>query len=218
MSQDWCIKLGSTWNDLKDDGTYDPHPLQGRIFEIPHLVPATGPRNPSYRLNEQMMKVMLVRNVSGAALLGARVLTLETGANGIRCVDSVDGYANVVNTAHCVLSDPYLPTAGVPDKHLFLVVISGPTYVRLSGTEADSNGDWVRGDYFISAATGTSATDTDGGRISHYAVGAPADAAAAATMAITSVNNTLGWVLEAKDAADDAGGLILVQACVRSFL
>lgn len=215
--QDWSPQLGTYWDDRKDDGTYDTHPLQGQVFTIPHLVKATSPRTTDTRLSSHHMKVMLVRNTSGAAMLPARVLTLKTDTNGVTCVHEVSGYANAINTAHCVLSDPYLPSTGVPDDCLFLVVIEGPTYVRLSGTEADSNGDWVRGDYFISAATGTSATDTAGGRISHQVIGTPADATAAATLAVGYANNALGWVMENKDAGDDAGGLILVMAACRSF-
>jgi len=213
--QDWCPKLGSYWTDLKDDGTYQTHPLQGQVFEIPHLVPATGPRNPSYRLTQHMVKVMLVRNVSGVALLPARVVTLKTSNATVRALDEVSGYVNVVNTAHCVFSDPYLPSAGVPDKSLFLAVIGGPTYVRLSGTSGDTNGDITAGDYLISAATGSSATDTAGGRVSKYAVGSPADAAAAAEMAINSINNTIAWALESKSATTNAGELILVNACCK---
>jgi hypothetical protein len=138
------------------------------------------------------IRVKVVRNTSGQNLLPKRLARFAaTSPHG--CY--VDGYVSAPATeAIAGVIDEFLPAAGVVNNDLFYVVIEGPTTVQsvASGLSNIAIGDRVE------AASGTSATSSDAGRINKYA-GSPtaadvvaivgrADQAQTSTSADTKIN------------------------------
>ena len=70
---------------------------------------------------------VLLRNVSGGALLGGNLARLNTsGTADEAAYTEVVGYANAVWQRNVVLIDPWLPAAGVPDDACFWGIVKGP--------------------------------------------------------------------------------------------
>lgn len=216
MSLDICpIALGTTLKDWKTGETIVTHWAQGRLFDVENVQAQSGTRTAATRPNGSTLKVMVVRNVSGGVLLPKRTVQLKTDNTLHGILNEVHGYANTVAAPLCGFVDPYLPSTGVPDDNLFLMVVHGPMYAVMSGTEADTLGDITVGLPLVTAATGTSLTDTDGGRVARANPAAPADATAAQAAAILHMSNVIATTLEVKDAGDDAGEDILVMVNCR---
>lgn len=165
MPAESAPKLGQVIHDLLPDGTYNTHPLQGRVFELENITPNSAPGSAATRLTNHQIKAILVRNVSTVALLPGRVVQMKVANTTTAIMKEVGGYANTHAAPLCGIVDPNLPAAGVANKDLFLLIIAGPCYVRTPGTYTDMVSAIAVGDTVVSSAAGSSLTDADGGRI-----------------------------------------------------
>lgn len=78
--------------------------------------------------SQQKVTMILVRNVSGIALLPKRLCVWKTGKRGRQ----VDGYARLDHCEVAGVVDECLPAAGVPNYDLFWLAVKGPHLVRTS--------------------------------------------------------------------------------------
>jgi len=70
---------------------------------------------------------ILLRNISGGALLGGNLARLtDAGSTDKNVYTQVEGYGNAAWLRSVVLIDPWIPTAGVADDELFWGIIKGP--------------------------------------------------------------------------------------------
>lgn len=94
--------------------------LEGREYIVEDHDPATAiPRTGSY------VKLRLVRNKSGQALLPKRLVKLDTGGTNAYAAN-VLGYGRLTAQEGCFPADEYLPSTGVADGDLFYIVTEGP--------------------------------------------------------------------------------------------
>jgi len=176
MTETLPFPLGTFLDDTDSAGNYVRNQWQGRVFSLPSdTVPVAGAS--ASRRSGMNWTVMCVRNVSTIALVPSRVAKLKATTDGISTLHEVSGYANVIATPNVGIVDEFLPAAGVPNKALFWLFIGGPVYVRTPPLQADFNSSIAIDGPLVSAASGTSLTDTDGGRIANP--GTPGSATAA---------------------------------------
>jgi hypothetical protein len=104
--------------------------------------------------SDRLQKCVVVRNVSGGALLPCRLVTWQSGYYGRR----VDGYVRLTNAVPAGVVDERLPAAGVPNYDLFWLQVQGPCLVQ---TAASAIVDIVQGDP-LTAVTCANSTGTTG--------------------------------------------------------
>lgn len=136
-----------------------------------------------------MVKIRLVKNSAGIALLPKRLVTFKTPA-----AKEIDGYVRLPNTK-CFPVDEFLPAAGVPDGAYFYVVVNGPAMLITDSSNVTTNiltaGDW------ITAATNASTQNSTAGRLGK------ADFTTAATGATLAdaINNRVARAISAVAAS-----------------
>lgn len=145
----------------------------------------------------------LVRNVSGIALLGKRALHLKAGSNGCE----VDGYSRTQAEGDYVISDEYLPAAGVRNGDIFWVVIRGPALVTTTHN-ADASNVIGQGDLVVVSTAANSTAHTAAGRFEVFAI----DAASTSTAALLNakmVINAAGRAQSAKTTGNTGADLLI---------
>lgn len=78
--------------------------------------------------SQKKVTMMLVRNVSGIALQGRRVVNWASGYRNKR----VNGYCTVNFAEAAGVTDEFIPSAGVPNNDLFWLAVKGPALVKKS--------------------------------------------------------------------------------------
>lgn len=197
--------LGQTLKGTAADGTtLINNEVLGRTFVAPAYTSLTSsPRAPrrKYTSSDLNLKVVALRNNSGATLYGKR-LACMSAVGGIASLTLVTGYANSLAQDNVVFIDPYLPSAGVADKDIFWGVYGGPVlHTSLHvGSELESVAISI-GDKLVTSASGATSGTSLAGKLTGitYYVGATSGitqnanmvsrAVATALSAITS-NNT----------------------------
>lgn len=194
--------LGNAISGQNSDGTLKNEEFLGGTRVFQHFN-NYGTSSPQLRRSGHEIKAILLRNTSGGALLGGNLARLNDAAvaNGSDDRDDLiteaEGYVTAAYHRSCVLIDPWLPTAGVPDDDLFWGIICGPAPGRSPQDAANANGDAATNDIAYSAA------DTLG-RIT--IAGTPADATTARDQALAA----LGTYMEAcADASVDTDTWIM---------
>lgn len=186
------------WGDYStgtdDDGTETMQDILGSCYEL-HDVQMTGlgGGSPKRRATDHPTKVLVLRNGTGAALLPGELAKLEHttaptspgGASPIPLLTEVSAKTSALDRL-VVVVDPYLPSAGVPDKGIFLGVICGPTKAKLPAAAGWTNGDITVGDPLIALGSGRI------GKYDSTPTGTPpADAEAAQITAISLIGTSL---------------------------
>ena len=121
--------LGQTLGVSSND---DGKSWVGVAKQFPDVDPTTG------KVRSGRVKVCVaVRNASGAALLPKRVVRFAVGTAGTAVFSHVDGYSAVTNEERVGVVDEFLPAAGVADKDVFWVTVSGPTEVAVALSGSD---------------------------------------------------------------------------------
>jgi hypothetical protein len=121
--------LGQTLGVSSND---DGKSWVGVVKQFPDVDPTTG------KVRSGRVKVCVaVRNASGAALLPKRVVRFAVGTAGTAVFSHVDGYSAVTNEERVGVVDEFLPAAGVADKDVFWVTVSGPTEVAVALSGSD---------------------------------------------------------------------------------
>jgi hypothetical protein len=129
--------------------------------------------------SDRIQKCIVVRNVSGGALLPKRLVTWQAGYYGRR----VDGYLRVTDGVPAGVVDERLPAAGVPNYDLFWLQVQGPCLVT---NAASAVVDIAQGDPLTAItcanSTGTTGAAT-GGRVQKLVGSASTDTTGAAALA-----------------------------------
>ena len=109
----------------------------------------------------RLIRVRVVQNVSGQALLPKRVARYKKTAP---VKTQVDGYVFQVSDLVAGVIDEFLPAAGVANGDLFYLVVEGPTIAKsaVAGSVAFAIGDKLY------ALAGTSTLNADAGAVAEY--------------------------------------------------
>jgi len=162
---------------------------------VEKVVPAT--RTTKKRSNNTILKVVLIRNLTGGTIYGKKFYKLSVGASTPEAIiESVTSLSDALGQTVVVLADPYLPSTGVPANGIFYGVIKGIVDVTLPSTAGAFNGNIVVGGKLVATTSGCAANP-----------GTPADATAAQAMA----DNFIMQSLEAKVAAISTNGTCKVM-------
>jgi len=117
-------------------------------------------------LSNRPVECIAVKNVSGGALLPGQVVKFKAaGTSGqfsggiLGEVDATATTANALPAANGLVGvvDEYLPSAGVPDKEVFWLVVRGPSSVVKSSTSVSAGAA-----YGTSTTAGEAAAHTAG--------------------------------------------------------
>lgn len=122
----------------------------------------------------------LVKNASGITLKGKRLVRTKDGTSGCQ----VDGYTHQVGQGSYLVTDEYLPAAGVRDGDYFWCVVRGPTLVKTS-TISDAQITIANNSLVIADTAASSQNETNAGRVRVFSVADPTDA----TVALQNHNN-----------------------------
>lgn len=140
--------------------------LEGREYEVLDRDMSTSPGTIR---SHRKVRLRVVRNMSGVALLPKQLVVLARDAaaniSGASATAGISGTTQVVGVQRLpnIKSypvDEWLPAAGVPDKDLFYIVISGPAIVTTRNTDYSS--DIAVGDIIPGAATASTSAATNG--------------------------------------------------------
>ena len=199
------FELGSYETGTDSAGALTAWEFPGRKYIMPAKVDSGTPYSPKLRAGGRQIEAVVLRNVSGGALLPARVVaaklttavTPPTGTNILYAIEEVDAQSAGVAELHCCIVDPWLDSAGVPDDALFWGIVGGPCQARLAAAgNWGVGGDIVVGDYLVATADG---------RIIQYDSGTDVP------------ESIIAFALETKAEAGNESGLIWVNACARLF-
>lgn len=146
----------------------------------------------------RVVTCMIVRNVSGIALLPKRLANLQ--ASGLNFMGRVDGYATTTAALGYPI-DEWLPAAGVPANDLFYIVIDGPATVLTDIAAAAGNVIAVGG--VVVALTAVTSQSTTAGRVSVN------DLTGATALLANQVQNRIGYALSAKTTANTNADLLI---------
>ncbi len=185
-------------------GTIDSNNLggaqwEGKVWEFEDLDYSKSPGAKPARSG----RCMIVRNVSGIALLPKRLVSLQTaGTDGRFFLGRVDGYTTITAQQGFPV-DEFLTSTGVPNNDLFWVVIDGPATCLTDLAGAGLNVINV-GDVLVSLTAATSQATT-AGRVMTQDL---ASGVTGATLAI-QVQNRLGYALSAKTTTQTNGDVLV---------
>jgi hypothetical protein len=98
---------------------------------------ATSPPGSKPRRSGRDVRVMAVRNVSGATLLPKRVAKMKVDGSSLEFLGQISGYATTVGEL-CYPIDEFLPSTGVLANDIFYLVVGGPATVT-TGAAGDTN-------------------------------------------------------------------------------
>lgn len=151
------------------------------------------------------VRVRVVKNVSGIALLGKRLVTFKTSAAGDQGFETeIDGYV-ATDYVRAYALDEYLPSGGLPNNDLGFIVVEGPAIVSTC-TAADATNVISVGD-FIHAKTAANSTTTasthPSGRVQL------ADFTGATSVLALKIKNTIGRALSAATTANTLSDLLI---------
>lgn len=107
--------------------------------------------------SNRFVYAILVRNVSGAALLPGRSVTWKAGFRGKR----VDGYSRTTNVEVAGIVDDQLPAAGVANNDLFWLIVKGPALLK-TPLAAGAGSVFAEGDVLVALTAVTSGATTAG--------------------------------------------------------
>lgn len=179
--------------------------LEGKEYNIEDLDYSKTGAKP-YR-TARLRKVMVMRNVSGIALLPKRLaIPQKAGADGKFYVGRVDGMCSVGPAGNpsgpCYPIDEFLPAAGVPNNDLFYAVVEGPAMI-LTGLAADATNVFNVGDWVVAATAATSQATTAGRP-------APQDLTGATAILGNNIQNRIGRALSAVTTSNTNANLLIV--------
>jgi hypothetical protein len=168
--------------------------LEGYIQEFKDEV-RTGNGVLSQR-SGQVTKAMLVRNVSGFALLPGRSVAWATGYRGRR----VNGYTATTAQEVAGYVDDKLPSTGVADDDLFWLLRKGPALIKTPNAGGAGN-VFAEGDVLVALTAVTTGAVTSGR--------AAVLATAATTNTALAIVNKIGRVMSAMTTAQTNADMLV---------
>ena len=185
---------GQTWETGTASSPKQSKYREGTLYIYNDTEKQTGVDTP--RSGKQVV-MKLVRNVSGVALEAKRIVKYKSGTSRTH----VDGYCNADHENVAGAVDEFVPTAGVPNNHLFLVAVRGPALIKtsLAGNAQNviSDGD------IMTALTAATSQATTAGRVQSFA------ATSNMTNAVSAAINRIGRALSAKTTANTNADLLV---------
>jgi hypothetical protein len=164
-------------------------------YNTPNLVGAKPARS------NRDVKCMIVRNVSGVALLPGQLVNLQTGGtDGRYFLGRVDGLA-YVTAQRAYPVDEWLPAAGCPNHDLCWIVVAGPASV-LTALDGGSDNVFSVGSLVV-ALTAVTSQATTAGRV------APQDLTGATSLLGKQIQNAIGTALSAATTANTNKQLLI---------
>jgi len=127
---------------------------------------APNPLNRVAKVDRNDVTLVLVRNVSGEALIAGNAVTWKAGFRYKR----VDGNARTTSAEIAGIVDPFLPAAGAPNGDLFWLWVKGITMIR-PGYDGTSN-VWSAASRLVAFTAANSTGNTGkstGGKLTPYA-------------------------------------------------
>jgi hypothetical protein len=179
-------------NDLKGQE------LEGQEFWFPDVDWTASGVGAKPKRSERMIKVRVVRNTSGGALLPKRIARFE--ADGLEYGARVDGMTRTTAERGYPI-DEFLPDAGVPNNDLFYVVVEGPAMV-LTPLEGDANNVFSVGTVIVALTAATSGATTAGRA-------RPQDLTGATAVLGDNIQNRIGRALSAKTTGNTNADLLV---------
>lgn len=178
----------------------------GLIYEFP-ATKLTGNAGATKKRNVgRPIRAIALRNESGFALLGKRVVRLTRTA-GYSLLTSADGYAAAYATTLVAIVDPNITS--VADDDIFWGILQGPVTVVTTNTDTDFYGDIAVGSPIV-AATGSTSGNSTCGRVCNVTI----NSSTANTEPFTAALALLGYAMSAKTTAN-TGADLLINACIR---
>lgn len=197
-------KLGKSFAGKDADGTLINTDKVGTIVRFATFQATATQRGNKTRPGAGLeITAILLRNVSGGALLGKRLGLLSSVA-GYTPAWEVINYTTVHANKLAVLIDPWLSSDGVADDDLFWGIIGGPAVILTPIAGADFKGDIAVNAQLV-AATGTTTGATTSGRISQISIANATDAQGAIDQALA----VLGRALSARTTGETAADLLV---------
>lgn len=163
--------------------------LLGRVF-VMNDVPISTSNTASAPRTNHRVKVRVVRNSSGFALLPGRAVAYKAGTN----MQQVAGYTRTTAAEIAGIVDERLPAAGVADGDDFLIVVEGPSLVY-NDIASGATTPITEGDLIV-ALTAVTSGATTAGRC--YTV----DMTGATAVLGAQINNIVGRALSAVTTAN----------------
>lgn len=154
------------------------------------------------RRSNRQTTCILVRNVSGIALLPKRIARWASGYRGKR----VDGYTTATAAEAAGVIDEHLPAAGVPANDLFWLAVRGPSLV-LTDLAGGANNVIAVDDTLIALTAATSQATT-AGRVVTWGLTATSTATTDGTLS-NYLLNYLGKAMSAKTTANTNADLLV---------
>jgi hypothetical protein len=166
----------------------------GREFEVEDI----DPSNPRNHRTGHIIRLRLVKNSSGVALLPKYLVTFKAGTNRTE----VDGYARTTaaDGKSVVPVDEFLPSTGVPNGEYFWVVVHGPAMCYMPASEV---ADITEEDVLVALTAAASTHSTTAGRV------AKQDLTGATAVLGNQVNGAFGRALSAKSSSSTNSNILV---------
>ncbi len=190
---------GTTFFDGGTTDTTSGRQLEGREYDVPDVDPrSTGTGSATYRTS-RMVRVRIVRNKTGFALLPKKLVSFGTEAG--KSTGQANGHVRLTADPVQGVVDEYLPSAGCPDGDLCYVVVAGPA-LCLPDLAAGANNVLPVETRVVSLTAATSGATT-AGRI------APQDITGATSLLANQIQNCVGKVLTARTTANTTSDVLV---------
>lgn len=142
--------LGDTYAGTRNGALVNSE-IEGRDFVFPLTEVVANALGMRDRTSGRTITVRVMRNISGGALLGKRLV--RATPSSLDACTKVTGYQAVEGQKYVFPSDPLLPAAGVADDDLFYVIIKGPTTLLTPASTDDIDGPLSAGDEVMGSAS-----------------------------------------------------------------
>jgi hypothetical protein len=180
------FKRGATWGaTAATDATH----LEGKEYLVPDAAYGTG----------KLVRLRIVRNESGGALLPKTLVQLEQVAGRIN--ERALGKACVSAHVPVAVVDEFLPSGGVADHDLFYVVVEGPTIAKTS--LAGDGENVISAGSMLHALTAATSGATTAGRV--Y----PAAFTGATAVLAGQIQGVVGRAMSAKTTANTNADILI---------
>ncbi|SFH96981.1 hypothetical protein [Planctomicrobium piriforme] len=182
--------------------------VEGARADFDDIAPGQAP-GAKVRRSNRRVTCILVRNVSGIALLPKRTVKWAAGYRGKR----VDGYCSVTAEECAGVVDEHLPAAGVPNNDLFWIAVKGPSLTK-TDLAGGANNSIAEGDV-LAALTAATSQATTSGRVAPWT---GLTSAAAGTTDGTQAKyllNYLGRAMSAKTTAQTNQDILVDLAILK---
>ena len=150
------------------------------------------------RSNRQVT-MMLVRNVSGFAVLSKRMVRWKTGKRG----KQIDGYSCIGEEEVAGVVDEFIGSAGVPNNDLFWMAVKGPALIRKGLAASAADNEFEVGELLTALTAATSQCTSAGSPYTGLAAGTTN-----ITAAVSMVINQIGRALSAATSANTGGSAV----------